>query len=169
MRREVTLSCPGANMTAHGRVGVMIVASPPAVPARPGEKRWEGERGEARFWIAAPTVVLITLAGHVSADLAPAVSQAFRQSVLAASAVHGFADFFGLESYDPEVRRGLTQVVADLRPRIAALDVVLRNRMVAMGVSVVNLALGGLLTVHRSQVRFDQLLNEAIARAPRGR
>jgi hypothetical protein len=74
--------------------------------------------------------------------------------------------FFDLEtmaSYDSELRTQLTARFYEDRLRITAFHVLVGSKLTAMGVSVANLALGGIITSHSSRVPFVLALDAMLA------
>jgi hypothetical protein len=74
--------------------------------------------------------------------------------------------FFDLETmttYDSELRTHLTARLYEDRLNIVAFHVLVGSKLTAMGVSVANLALGGIITSHSSRVPFILALDNVIA------
>jgi hypothetical protein len=70
-----------------------------------------------------------------------------------------------MTSYDTDLRTELTAALARERKCIGCLHVLVRSKIVAMGVSVANLALGGIITIHGSAPSFHAALQAALTKA----
>ena len=79
-----------------------------------------------------------------------------------ASRVDVFFDVEGLTSYDSGLRTGMTKGLLADRERIASLRVLVRAKIVAMGVSVASLALGGIVTTVRERSAFKAALDACL-------
>jgi hypothetical protein len=80
--------------------------------------------------------------GHYSADLLGHYLSLLNAS-LQLGAVVGFLDWYEMESYDSECRARMTSWVVERRKHIRAFHVLVRSRLVNMGVSTAALLLGG--------------------------
>lgn len=131
----------------------------------PVAKEWVSETSRLQLSLPAPSVIVLTLRGHVppSEDnlayanaLGAAVDRAGGQASV-------FFDLLELTGYDSELRRALTDA---LKPRAAQCrQIVVRaeSRLVRMGVSVARLALPMLELVDRDS--FEDRIADALKRA----
>ncbi len=79
-----------------------------------------------------------------------------------AGPLHLFADLGAMNNYDSGLRTELTAGFLPARERIASFPILLRSKLVAMGVSVANLALGGLVQTMDDRERFKKALDSAL-------
>lgn len=73
--------------------------------------------------------------------------------------LHVFADCEALGNYDSQLRTELTARFLPVRERIATLSVLVKSRFVAMGVTVMNLALGGIVSSATDRDEFVSALD----------
>ncbi len=73
-----------------------------------------------------------------------------------------FDDLLLLRGYDSNVRVQLTDWSRKNKKSIVAFHILTRSRLVAMGVSVANLALGGHIRAHTLRASFEDALNREI-------
>jgi hypothetical protein len=134
-------------------------------PMRPNEQAFKWTLGEMRLWVPAPHIVFCTMIGHGQASVmdafaaaAPPAPESRTQYLL--------YDLWELENYESALRQRMTRWVLDRRPRVVALHCLLRSRIVAMGVAVANLALGGIITSHTTRAPFQAAFERALAEPP---
>jgi hypothetical protein len=73
-----------------------------------------------------------------------------------------FFDFTDSPGYDSGLRVFWTQWLQSHLRSVSKMHIVVRSKMVAMGVSVANLALGGIIQTHSQRVgAYERLLDEA--------
>jgi hypothetical protein len=98
--------------------------------------------------------------GHGDGEFAPPIIAVFDGIADAGRQVEIFFDMGKLVNYDSALRTLLTTHFSEHRPKIASLHVFTRSRLVSMGVSVANLALGNLITSYRDVGRFMKALDD---------
>lgn len=69
-----------------------------------------------------------------------------------------FTDFWECATYDTLFRTAETQYVLKVRSKIDASHVLVQSKLMAMGVSVVNLAAGGILKSYTKRADFESVL-----------
>jgi hypothetical protein len=79
--------------------------------------------------------------------------------------VAGFHHSFGMTGYDSECRIELTNWVMSHRAQ-SRLFIGLRSKIVAMGVSVANLALGNVIQTHASPATLESALERVLREQP---
>jgi len=121
---------------------------------------WKTARGSLGLWNPAPNVMAMALRGHGEAAFVEPIVALFAR--LSGPALHLFADVAGLSSYDSALRTGLTARFARDRARIVDFPILLGSKIVAMGVAVANLALGGVVTAHTSRERFTGSVDKTL-------
>jgi hypothetical protein len=132
----------------------------------PGRGRgWQTARGSLGLWLPGRDLLIAQLQGHGEDEFSWPVVEAF-DSVLAANrSVRLYFDVAKLHNYDSPLRTRLTARFVRDRKAIATLDILVQSKIVAMGVSVANLALGGLIKSHTTRGTFNAALDEAVRAA----
>jgi hypothetical protein len=100
----------------------------------------------------------VDMEGHGDARFAPVITEQMEALATPARKLAVFFDVWGMRTYDAAFRAALTSWVADHRDAIAEFHVGLDSKIVAMGVAVANLALGGLVQAHTDRAVFSELL-----------
>lgn len=109
----------------------------------------------------APTLLIVRLQGHGEGELAKPILEAL-DKLDKAPAAHLFFDAEDLDNYDSPLRIELTQRLFPERERFASFHVLVRSKLVAMGVSVANLALGGIVNTTSDRKRFKARLDACL-------
>lgn len=122
----------------------------------------ETERGSIAYWELSPRVYLTEVRGYMTRDMARLIIEGAEPMYARVSRVHGFHNWLAMENYESACRVELTSWVLGHRNQ-TALHIGLRSRMVAMGVTVANLALGSLIRVHDDEASLAAALAETLA------
>jgi hypothetical protein len=121
--------------------------------------------GKIEIERVAPGVVLTRMHGHATIDhLSPIVS-AVAVELEAGRRPDVFHDWEGMTGYDSAVRVAMADWYRNVRDRVGKVHVLTSNRLVAMGVSVVALAVGARIESHASRTSFERALSVARRRA----
>lgn len=131
-------------------------------PLADGGLRYFTARGGVRLWELTESLLVLRFDGYTEAALAAAFlphTMAFARRV---ERFTGFLDLSEISGYDTEVRTLSTEATRAFLPRIGGMHFFVTSRLVAMGVSVANLALGGRLTVHTTRAPFFAALAGAL-------
>lgn len=114
-------------------------------------------KGEGYFTFPKPDIILFRVVGHLDALL----GRKFLDHVNRISAtnrhIHAFCDWPEMTGYDSDVRSMFTQWVAGNRSKVTV-HILAGSKLVSMGVSVANLALGGALIGYTNRTSFDASL-----------
>lgn len=70
-----------------------------------------------------------------------------------------FFEFWDMPTYDSQMRTEWTGWLLRHRSRLESLHVLARSKLVLMGVSVANLALGGIVKTHETTATFERALH----------
>jgi hypothetical protein len=73
-----------------------------------------------------------------------------------------FNDWWDLSGYDSDARLKLTDWIFWIRGKIVGSHILVRSKIVSMGVSIANLALGGMLTVYTDRQEFTLAYHRAL-------
>lgn len=104
---------------------------------------------------------MVRLQGHGEAEFAAPIIEAY-QGLQKTPAAHLFFDAEELDNYESSLRVELTQCFFPERERLASFHVLVRSKLVAMGVSVANLALGGIVNSTSDRKRFKARLDACL-------
>jgi hypothetical protein len=115
----------------------------------------------------APGVLVVVARGHLEASLVPPVLAWRDRAVARLGSIDIFDDGVDLKSYDSEARVLLTAWGKRNRDKVREHHILFRSRVVAMGISVANLALGGHIQTHTSRAAYEAALAAAVLRRKR--
>jgi hypothetical protein len=127
--------------------------------------RRETARGRLALWVAEPGFLIFQLVAHGDKSFVEPIVMGFQRSLDHLRPVQMFVDAELMTSYDSELRTEVTAALLEQRSSIESLHIVVRSKIVAMGVSVANLALGGLMTIYKEPDRFLEALRAHTARS----
>lgn len=130
-----------------------------ALPAGLG-REFLAANGRLALYSAGPLLVA-KFVGFGEADFATPILQKFDAIAKGHQRVEVFLEMGRMVNYHSELRVRLTTHVSSRRSEIASAHVYTCSRMVAMGVSVADLALGQIITVHPTLERFREALDNA--------
>jgi hypothetical protein len=147
----------------------MSTSVPPGASSALELGRVEQPRGSAVFYEPAPGVLLLRVQGHIPMEAAAAAIQLRDKSLRARANIHLFDDAWEATSYDSAARLALTEWAKQNASRIGSHHLLLRSKILAMGVSVANLALRQQIAVHTAPEAFAKALDLACAAAARTR
>jgi hypothetical protein len=122
---------------------------------------WRTSRGALGIWIPAPSLLVASLVGHGEATFTSPILNAY-DSLAKTGPVHVFFDAETLTNYDTPLRTGLTQRFVIDRKRFGGFHVLVKSRIVAMGVSVANLAMGNVVRSTAERSVFKAALDSCL-------
>lgn len=120
------------------------------------------ERGIVTIRRPAPHVELIRCEGYARAAYIDMVLESRDLIVREQGKIAIFDDLAEMRGYDSDVRARLTEWSRRHRNQIVDFHILVRSKIVAMGVSLANLAIGGHIQAHTSRTEFDAALARAI-------
>ncbi len=120
-------------------------------------ERFTSSRGEAQIAAPKPDVVMLKVTGHLDRPMGLRIIDTLNKIVPATKRLHVFCDWAEMTGYESDVRSAFTQWVASHRAKVT-FHLLVGSKLVAMGVSVANLALGGILVGYTSRASFDAAL-----------
>jgi hypothetical protein len=120
-------------------------------------------KGRLGIWTPAPDLLILRMTDQGDKAFAGPIIHAFDEISKRSRQHRLFFDLETMTTYDSELRTRLTARFYEDRLNIAAFHVLVGSKLTAMGVSVANLALGGIITSHSSRVPFVLALDAAIA------
>lgn len=130
------------------------VAAPMSVPVL---QRIERPAGVMVLYAPSAPLLYSRIEGRVDDEVLGPLRRACDHAVSRGPAWF-FNDWELLEHYTTRGRLEITQWALRHRARIVESHVLVRSRLVAMGVGVANLALGGIYRTHRRRIDFEQAL-----------
>lgn len=145
------------------------VPRPPSLSKRvleDGTDVWTTERGEVRAAVRAPGVVVLEVIGHSDERTYPLMIAKVEQEIAAGRQVSWFGDYERMTSFDPGVRALLAKFTKDNRKHFAVIGILLRSRLVALGVAVANVMVGGFIKVFTARRAYERALGESVGRRP---
>jgi len=122
---------------------------------------WRTERGCIGLWVPCPQVLVMSLQGYGEAEFAAPTLAAY-ETLAKTGQIHFFAEAEHLTNYDSRLRTAMTSRFLPDRQRFGSLRVLVKSKIVAMGVSVANLALGGIVDITTDQEAFKQSLDACL-------
>jgi hypothetical protein len=122
------------------------------------------DRGSIGVWMR-PPILLAQMVGYGDGHFADPIIDAFDEALLGKQPVQIFFEMGGMPNYDSALRTRLTTHFGTHRARVASLHVFTHSRLVAMGVAVANLALGGIITSHETLAAFQSALDRELGKA----
>jgi hypothetical protein len=126
---------------------------------------WRGESGEAKVSQLSKYVTLVRLVGQAEQAAAPIIFRSLEQAFAAGHSLDVFWDLEKLINYHSDVRTESTRVLLTHRPQLHSMHTYSISKLVSMGVSVANLALGGIIRMHKGRATFDAAVQEACLRS----
>lgn len=124
-------------------------------------------RGEGTAFSLAPTVVVFRVTGHMEPAVSELIISYVDERIRRARGrkVHLFQDWLAMEGYDSSCRQQLTTWTAKNLGSFGSLHIAQRSKIVAMGVQVANLALGGVIKTHPDLPSIEGDLNRVLREA----
>jgi hypothetical protein len=123
---------------------------------------WRGPNGALEISQLAASVVYLQLSGVTEQPAAPVIERTLAKQFAGGERLATFWDLGELVNYHSDVRIFSTRVLLAHRKQISAIHTFTRSKLVAMGVSVANLALGGIITAHPQRESFEAALNQLL-------
>lgn len=128
--------------------------------------RREGAQGYTLVWKLGSNVQACCVHGLFCRAQAQLLVDEVDALLSTASPVHVFLDWSGMASYESESRIMLTKWAWERRARVS-FHILVGSRMVAMGVTVANLALGGLLHDYTRREDLEAALAQVLLESRR--
>ncbi|HEX5660378.1 MAG TPA: hypothetical protein VFX59_24450 [Polyangiales bacterium] len=137
--------------------GTRATLTPPSDAARVTT-----DRGTFAWWQVAPHVYATCMRGHMTRDMSDLLIARADPMYGQVALLHGIHDWLMMTGYETSCRTELTAWVLRNKPK-SALHIGVTLPLVAMGVTVANLALGNLIHVHRDKRGLERAMSEAVA------
>jgi hypothetical protein len=117
------------------------------------------------IWAPASGILLIQLSGIGEEEYAEHVIEAIDRQLERGARLRLFIDMEGMTNYDSAMRTKLTTRLLQCRNEIDAMVVMAKSRIVTMGVSVANLALGGIIRAHEDRGEFVEAFESELRKS----
>ena len=122
-------------------------------------------RGRLRIWLAAPTVMVFEYWGHSDASFAEFYEKVIDDVLGDQDGLHFFIDCEAQTGFDAEFRRRIADCARRHEPRTLTYYILVRSRVVALGIALVSLIVRGKTQVVSSRAAFDAQLKIAVRRS----
>lgn len=124
----------------------------------------ESERGSWEAFSPARGVAVLRIEGHMVRSDAVSFFGALDRIIGKQHGIDMFDDFELFTRYDPGVREVYAEWNVERGPQIGISHVLVRSKIVAMGLSVVNIAQRRRMDTYANRARFEAALSAAVAR-----
>lgn len=122
--------------------------------------------GTARLWWLTPTIYVTQVSGQMGEKHADLFERFAEERIRnAPGKVNVFHDWLGMTGYESRCRQRLTRWSLEHLDAYGEVHLALRSKLVAMGVQVANIALGGKIRVHGSRATLEAELKRALGPA----
>lgn len=123
--------------------------------------------GAVVFGLVANDVLYAQMIEHLQAALGMRYASRLEQQLLKLSGARAFIDCSGLETYDFPARNAIGRVLLSQRKHVASVSVLVRNRVVELGMHALAATLGGMMQITSSRSDFIAELDRAAPLARR--
>jgi len=120
-------------------------------------EQYNSGKGESLVTAPKPDIVLMKVIGHLDKVMGRRTLDIVDKLVPQHRVFYLFCDWAEMNGYDSEIRNMYTQWVASNRSRLKV-HILVSSKLVSMGVSVANLALGGSLIGYTNRPAFEAAL-----------
>jgi hypothetical protein len=120
---------------------------------------WQMSGGSMRLDWNHQGAVALTFDGYGHVNFGPAMIRRWDAALRARANYSIFIDFWDMPTYDGSLRITMTDWLRKHRSA-EPVHILVRSKLVAMGVAVGNLALGGMLTPHSQRASYDLLIKK---------
>jgi hypothetical protein len=127
----------------------------------PTFERWLGKGGHLVLRWKNAGVVQVIVRGHGDGRFANPILRAFDTMADRYGTITVFCDFGQMPTYDSALRKELTDWCRERRRSLRAFHVVAESKIVVMGFSIANLALGGIIESHIERDTFEAAMRRA--------
>jgi hypothetical protein len=131
------------------------------------KENWKTPTWELVMTCPVQGVFCTRVSGHADLDCALHLMRAFdRIAAITLGALDAFHDWEAVTGYESIVRQELARW-SEVHEKAGEVHVLVRSRLVAMGVSVANVALGGMIQVYSDRAKFEKIRADRIAQKRR--
>ena len=124
-----------------------------------GGRGYRGEDSLLGIWSPCPALYLFHIVGHGNAEFAVPLLEEFDRLTAGGKRIHMFGDLGRMNGYDSMLRIRCTDHFRAHLSAFESLHVHVESRLVTMAVSVANIALSGIITMHSSSLPFKRAID----------
>lgn len=123
----------------------------------PRGRKLNGRRGYVDC-VESPPVFLNVYSGHAQLEFIEPLQRVFSAALASGHPrLTVFIDATDLRSYDPEYRQQWVAWIDKHRGQVAALHVLVRSKIVEMGINLARVVLGPMMHAYSDRAEFEQL------------
>jgi hypothetical protein len=126
---------------------------------------WQVQSSTMRFDASRKGIVMLTLVGHGYAEFGALCIRHWNEALRRSDRLTLLVDFWDAPGYDSPLRVALTEWTVEHRSQLDTIHVLARSPIVRMGISVANLALGGLVKTYSLRASYDVAVKSILASA----
>lgn len=119
---------------------------------------WNGAKGSLEITQLSQSVVYLRCAGANEQPAGPLIERSLERHFEQFPTLTMFWDLAELKSYHSDLRVCTTRVLISHRDQLQGIHAYARSKLVWMGISVASVALGDIVTNHRTRESFDAAL-----------
>lgn len=127
-----------------------------------GAQIWASRGGEIGLWSPAPGVLCCSAKGDIPEELAPPYVAFLQQIVAQPARIVTFNDLEHMVNYHTAYRTRLTQAHRQIVDRTDANHILVRSRLVMLGVQAANLVLGNIVA-YNTRETYDAALAKVLS------
>jgi hypothetical protein len=147
-------------------MNVAKALSPELVSSDASSQSWKTPRGAMSLRWTDQGAIYVAVDVHGDRLLSPLMTRR-ADTLLARARLKFFFDFWQMPTYDSEMRTEWPGFLVTHRARVDEIHVVARSKLVAMGVAVANIALGGVIKSYPAPMGpFEKALTQAGLKLP---
>lgn len=113
----------------------------------------------------APGVVLVSYEGMATEEVVPEIAAFLEDEIARAGKIRFFVDAGDLITYTTEYRKAWTVWLKAHRSDLGEVQMLVRSRIVRMGINVVNPLVGNFLIAYSERGEFESALDDAVVSA----
>lgn len=123
-------------------------------------------RGTLQVYTPRPWVLLFAVEGKADLEVAEAIITWTNKMLAGNNRPHVFHDWEHMTGYDSNAREQLTAYVDGVKKQLGSANMLVKSKIVAMGVAVANALLGGTLHGFSERARFEETLQRVLSKEP---
>jgi hypothetical protein len=124
-------------------------------------QEWSTDRGTLTCEEASRSVVLFRLKGHLDVSFARAIKKTVEVVLASGARPHLFFDADEATGLDSQFRMQLTPWHKEVQPRVSSQNVLVRSKILAMAISVSNMAIGHVIKPYNRRQEFEAAIAAA--------
>lgn len=126
-----------------------------------GVTTWQKPESRFELRVISPTLTLDRVVGVIDDETAQAIAANHDAVFALGNRPHTFHDWTEVVGYSPSARKFLTDWLHASRGRLSSVHILFSSRLLAMGISLANLVLGGFIQAYGDRERFGNAMRKA--------